>query len=330
MLNRFPLMPEVKPVFDKEQLRIVRKKITKETEGVKLIDFLSERFTYWSVDKWLEAMANGRSKLNDESVEPNTILVEGDVLSLDVMDLPEPEVDSNYKILYEDEYLLVIDKPGNLPMHPAGSFFKNTLWHLLASKYGHVHLLNRLDRETSGVVLIALDKKIARSIGKQMEKRTIRKEYDVLIEGEVAWKEFDARGFMGPDEASQIRKKFAFTEDENYLDHGKNSARTEFELIKAHKGFSHLHCKLHTGRTHQIRATLCSLGYPVVGDKIYGLDENFFLRFIQGGITEQDRQRMRLERQALHCSLMSFIHPKTREEMVITCELPAELQQIIR
>ena len=330
MLNRFPLMPVPKPVFDRDQLRIVRKKVSEETAGDTLINFLSGRFTYWSRDKWLQSIADGRSQLNGENSSPDTMLQVDDILSLNVEDVPEPDVDKNYEILYEDEFMLVVNKPGNLPMHPAGTFFKNTLWHFLASKYGHIHLLNRLDRETSGIVLIALDKKSAGTLGKQFEARSIRKEYDVLIEGEVPWETLDACGFMGPAEDTNIRKKYGFTVDDDYQSHGKNSARTEFELLQKHNGFSHLHCKLHTGRTHQIRATLCSLGFPVVGDKIYGLDENFFLRFIEGALTEEDKSLMRIERQALHCSLMSFRHPDSKEDLVFTCELPKELLKLIK
>ena len=313
-----------------DMLRTVRKKITKETEGVPLIDFLSNKFTYWPVEKWLEALQDGRSKLNDKLVEdPKQVLQKGDVLSFDVSNLKEPKVDANYQLIHEDENLLIIDKTGDLPIHPAGTFFKNTLWHMLASKYGHIHIMNRLDRETSGLVIVAKNKETAAHLSRQFENRKVRKEYDVLVEGEVPWEYKDAKGFMGPAEGSLIRKKFAFKEDENWQDYGKKSARTEFELLKKHNGFSHLHCKLHTGRTHQIRATLCSLGYPLVGDKIYGVDEKFFLAFIEGSLDEEAYVKLRIERQALHCSLLSFIHPKSGEETVFTSEMPRSIQVLL-
>ena len=134
---------------------------------------------------------------------------------------------------------------------------------------------------------------------------------------------------MGPAEGSLIRKKFSFTESDDWQKHGKLSARTEFKLLKKHNGFSHIHCTLHTGRTHQIRATLLALAYPLVGDKIYGVDEQFFLSFIEGKLNEEDKKRLRIDRQALHCSYLCFQHPRTEEKLEFKCDIPEILNQFL-
>ena len=313
-----------------EMLRLVRKKITPETEGHGILDFLCTKFTYRSREDWQGALLDGSSQINGKQVEDcNAILKAGDVISLDVTKIPEPDIDRDFKVVYEDDDILMVEKTGDLPVHPAGSFFKNTLWYMLVKQFGNVHIMNRLDRETSGLVLIARHHKAASVLGKQFERRQVGKEYDVLVEGLVSWDQYDALGYMGPAVSSKIRKKFSFTEAEDWQDYGKHSARTEFSVLRKSHELSHLHCRLHTGRTHQIRATLLSLGFPLVGDKIYGLDEQFFLSFIDGALTEEDYQKMRVRRQALHCSLMSFTHPMSGEQLVFESSLPKELAELI-
>ena len=323
-------MSSKEPVDIEALLREVRKKITPQTEGVSVLDFLSNKFTYRSRESWIEALSDGTLKINGKFVEDyNHILKAGEILSFDVTNLPEPKVDDSWKVLYEDDSVLMIDKPGDLPVHPAGAFFKNTLWHMLVRQYGQIHIMNRLDRETSGLVLVAKNKNAASKLGKQFERRQVRKEYDVVVEGSVPWDEFDARGYMGPAESSLIRKKFLFTEAENWQEYGKLSARTEFSVLRRTQDFTHLHCVLHTGRTHQIRATVLSLGFPLVGDKIYGVDERFFLSFINGALSAEDEQRLRVSRQALHCSLLEFRHPESGEQQIFKSSLPKELEELI-
>ena len=326
MSSKVPKTPEEL----EEMLRVVRKKITPETEGHGVLDFLCTKFTYRSREDWHTALLDGSSQINAKQVEDcDYILKAGDVISLDVTNIPEPSVDADFKVVYEDNDILMVEKTGDLPVHPAGSFFKNTLWYFLVKKYGNIHIMNRLDRETSGLVLVARHHKAASVLGKQFERRQVGKEYDVLVEGLVQWDEYDALGYMGPAESSKIRKKFSFTEAEDWQGYGKLSARTEFSVLRRSNELSHLHCRLHTGRTHQIRATLLSLGFPLVGDKIYGVDEQFFLSFIDGILSDEDRQRMRVGRQALHCSLMSFVHPMSGEELVFKSSLPNELAELI-
>ncbi len=221
----------------------------------------------------------------------------------------EPPVLRSAGILYEDDDLVVADKPGNLPCHPGGRYCANTLLHLLrdrAGDGGKLRIINRLDRETSGIVLVAKSAAMSRSLSGQFRRHTAQKEYTVLVHGDFPV-HLEARGWLVPDADSVIRKKRRFVTCSAPPAPGAESAETDFELVEARDGISRVLARPRTGRTHQIRATLLSLGFPVVGDKIYGLDETFFLRFITDALTEADRARLVLPRQALHASSLTVV-----------------------
>ena len=221
----------------------------------------------------------------------------------------EPPVLRSVGILHEDDDLLVADKPGNLPCHPGGRYCGNTLLHILRARggdVGNLRIINRLDRETSGIVLVAKTDAMVRSLAGQFRRHTAQKEYTVLVHGAFP-AHLEARGWLLPDTGSAIRKKRRFVTGDAPPTPGAESAETDFELVEARDGISRVLARPRTGRTHQIRATLFSLGFPVVGDKIYGLDETFFLRFIADALTDADRARLMLPRQALHASALTVV-----------------------
>lgn len=308
--------------------RNVQTIIKEKNAGVSVLAYLLERFPYRSEEQWLKSIETKQLTVNDLAVDAEQILLTDDVISLDLSDVEEPKVNKNYKIVYEDEWLMVIDKPGDLPVHPGGPFYRNTLWYMLKDKYPSLHLISRLDRETSGLMLVALHPKVARSLSKQMEKRKITKEYLVLVEGDFP-EYVSAPGFISYNEDSAVYKKMKFTHDEDYQQHGKMGCFTEFERVEKNNGLSLVRCKLHTGRRHQIRLTIHSLGFPVVGDKIYGVDDSCYIRFVEKRITEEDYQNLRLKRQALHSHQLSFYHPKEGLNLNLTSSIPQEIQSLL-
>lgn len=279
--------------------------IQKQENGLVLLPWIAKRYTYHSLQKWEQYIQEERIKINDCGIVPETILNTGDKVTYYPEPVIEPSVNIEYKLVYEDSDLLVINKPSDLPCHPGGIYFNNTLWYILKQKYEYVSLVNRLDRETSGTILIAKSKESASFYSNKMMEREIEKEYLVLVHG-VLKGDINARGWLGNDSDSIIRKKRKFIVDVNAVqedsegDPHREFSHSSFTTIKSDDKYSLLRCKIFTGRTHQIRATICSLGYPVVGDKIYGLDDSFFLKFINDTLTKDEWNVLVIANQALH------------------------------
>ncbi|MCM8532899.1 MAG: RluA family pseudouridine synthase [Lentisphaeraceae bacterium] len=306
--------------------RLVTSSVPETYAASTLIDYLSSRYAYQDRQRWIELVVAGDIQVNKQHESADFILTVGDKIDYYHTPAPEPKVDRNFKIIFEDESLLVVDKPGDLPMHPSGKFYNNTLWALLKNDHENVHFINRLDRETSGIVLVAKNSKIAATLAGQFEKRTVEKEYHVLVEGEFP-ESLEAKGYLEKDELSQIRKKQKFIAYEDYTQFGKTGVCSHFELVKTTGRKSLLKVAILTGKMHQIRVTLFSLGYPVVGDKLYGLDEQYFLRFIKKTLTAEDRQNLCMNRQGLHASSLKFRHPVSREEVSFTAPFPDDMAE---
>lgn len=306
--------------------RIIKSKLSNAAAGLCLDHYLAARFTYHSLTKWRELIAAGQILLNDKQCSESTILHCGDVLTYAPLDLKEPPVDLRYSIVYEDEYLFVINKSGNLPCHPAGPFFKHTLWHHVSAKYGKIYLINRLDRETSGLLIAARNPETAGKFAKQLSQ--IEKEYRALVFGDFT-KAIDADGYLIKDTTSIVRKKrhFVFA-DELPDDAEKASAvKTLFEPVWSKNGLSLVKAILKTGRLHQIRASLFSLGFPVVGDKLYGPDDRIYLKIREDKISDEDWKNLVMRRQALHSYRLNFTHPVTMKQMEFTAEIPPDFKK---
>jgi 23S rRNA pseudouridine955/2504/2580 synthase/23S rRNA pseudouridine1911/1915/1917 synthase len=294
--------------------------------GKRLDIYLSGRFTYLSRTEWQNHIRNGRIILNGAKSRSSRKLQSGECIEFLADDLEEPAVDKKYEIIHSDESLIVVSKSGNLPCHPAGPFFKHTLWYLLAEKFGKVYFVSRIDRETSGLVLLARSPGIAAAMSDRHSE--MMKKYIVLVYG-VFPAEHHARGFLMPDPNSQIRKKRKFAEFANPAPGNSEYAETKFRLLGTGLNMSVIEAELVTGRLHQIRATLCSLGFPLVGDKIYGPDENIYIRFANNGMTDADRLSLVLNRQALHSAALEIRHPITGEFCSFKADLPEDMNSLL-
>jgi 23S rRNA pseudouridine1911/1915/1917 synthase len=199
-------------------------------------------------------------------------------------------------VTYEDERLIVINKPGDVVCHPS----KHGPWSSLVGavrehlRLGTVHLVFRLDRETSGVVVLAKDPRTASRLQTAMQDRKVAKAYDALLVGELT-AAIRVDQPLGPDIASPVFMKSAVCAD------GQPSA-TLFEPVSRGGGFTLVRVTTETGRKHQIRAHAQWLGHSVVGDKIYGPDARLYLDFIDKGWTPELERVLLIPRQALHCA----------------------------
>jgi 23S rRNA pseudouridine1911/1915/1917 synthase len=249
---------------------------------------------------------------------------------------------SRFSVVDETDDYIVVDKPAFLLTHPTKPDQRITLWkqlrELLAFEIangGQVSIVNRLDRETSGVVLVAKTSAAARRFGLLMQERRLHKEYRAIVYGWPEWETkivdapMDRQGkhqpsaiwlkqmihSKGAEAITEFRVEKRFATPKAFASGRSTSSENEFALIRAIPK---------TGRTHQIRVHLASLGHPVVGDKIYGPDEKLYLEFIETGWTPKLGQQLLLPRHALHSAKLSI-----ENEKEWTVELPADLAQFI-
>lgn len=313
--------------------RIMRYIILPEHAGRTVADFLGKRFPYHTAEEWGRLAGEGAVSVNDEPAGADLVLKANDVIGYCASGAAEPRVDADITVLHEDRDIVLVNKTGNLPVHPAGKYFKNTLWGILKDRFNVADpsIINRLDRETSGVTLVAKNSRAADICRRQFNCRSVIKKYMALAEGALEGP-VHARGYIVNCADSAIRKKRRFEPACGELpEPGREAewADTKFTPLERRGGVSLLEAVPHTGRLHQIRATLSSLGCPVVGDKMYGLDEGIFLRFIEERTTPQDAARMRIGRQALHASELSFSHPADGRPMAVFAPMPADMLGLI-
>jgi len=277
-------------------------------------------------------------QVNDSPASPDYQLMEKDRVEYITRDRPEPPVCFDVEMVFEDYDVMVINKPPNLPCHPAGRYFNHTLWAWLKSQHcmESPALVNRLDRETSGLLVVAKNARAESKCRAQFLKRSVVKRYVALVEGNFP-DEVVAKGWMMPDPGSGVHKRRRFEPDDAVRESlmpdpvpGKEWAETDFRRLRTVNGLSVVEAVLHTGRLHQIRATLHSLGFPVVGDKIYGPDPMIFVRFCTDAITAEDWRRLRMPRQALHSMELEFIHPTTNQPLRFEAPLPADMAALMK
>lgn len=304
--------------------RIITSGIPFLASGQSLASYCSERFTYLTRKQWQKEISEGNLLLDGVLIsDPETTLQGGEMLAWDGSCIVEPEVDDRIVILYEENCFVAVDKPGNLPVHPAGRYFNNTLVALMQERYGRkVYPVHRIDRETSGVLLLAFDEKSAGSLSAALAKGT--KEYLALVHGNFPDGELIVDLPLGRDSESVIRKK------RRAWSGGNQSAVTRFQNVLITGDISLVRCFPETGRLHQIRAHLLSAGFPIVGDKLYGRDETAFLTFIEHGLTAELLESLILPRMALHASRLVFLHPQNKQELVIRAPLPPMFSELIR
>jgi 23S rRNA pseudouridine1911/1915/1917 synthase len=221
--------------------------------------------------------------------------------------------DATFTVIDESDDYIVVNKPAPLQIHPGDPDGPPTLWHRLCdllsyeiANGGQVSIINRLDRETSGVVLVAKTQPVARLFGMAMQERRIHKTYTALVHGWPGWKEQTLEAPIlraGEVQSSDIWVK-QIVHDQGVPCRTIFRVLQRFERNSQH--FALIEAKPETGRMHQIRVHLSHLGLPIVGDKLYGLDDRCYLEFIETGWTPALEQKLILPRQALHSSRLEL------------------------
>lgn len=227
-------------------------------------------------------------------------------------------------IVFEDDDLLVVNKPGDVVCHPS----KNGPWSSLVGACREycglekIHLVHRLDRETSGLVLMAKNRSMARLTQMAFQDRKVRKEYLAIVQGEWT-KPKRVKNRLAKDLDSPVYIKQTVRNSNS-----AQTAETEFVPLYSNSGYSLVRVVPLTGRKHQIRVQAAWEGYPIVGDKIYGPDDKLYLTFIEEGWSEALEEKLLLRRQALHASRISFDLPEFPRSF--EAGLPEDMTRFLR
>jgi 23S rRNA pseudouridine1911/1915/1917 synthase len=315
--------------------------------GMRLDHFLKQRYSRRSRAQIQRAIDAGvitirrqqGAHLHVGKLKPSSPLVGGDEVLVLSERKPEPEVCFDYKVIHEDENLLVIDKPANLPVHPAGSYFFNTLLvHLRTRDQSkqrgqpielkaerEFYLVHRIDKETSGVLVLAKTREICAGLTAQFAERLTEKTYLAVVKGTPP-AEFEVDLAMKRDSESLIKLKMKPAP----VEEGGYTAHTRFKRLEQRGGFALLECYPRTGRQHQIRVHLAASGYPIVGDKLYGIPEREAFRFYERrNLSPEALAELILPRHALHAHRLAFEHPITGKRMEYSSPLPQDLSNFL-
>lgn len=229
------------------------------------------------------------------------------------------------EIVYEDDDLVVVNKPANLLTIPDRfSPDKPNLYHLLGDQFGRIFTVHRLDRETSGILLFTKTEDAHKEMSRQFQERTVDKIYFALVEGVMHQPEGIIDKPLGPHPTHP--EKMAVV-------HGGKPSRTTYKVIETFKNFSLIACGIETGRTHQIRVHLQSIGYPLAVDALYGRQKAFFLSKIKLRkfklSKEQEEELPIMSRTTLHAGKLVFDHPSSGERMTIEAGLPKDFAAVV-
>lgn len=308
-------------------------RITPAGAGVQLIDFLCGRFRYHSRPEWEAMIQAGKVRVNGTAVRSGHILAKNDLVSYSVV-LREPPVDRNIRIIHKEETFLVADKPGNLPSHADGNYIKNTFIYIMRAMMsdrgftGPVKLAHRLDRETSGLIVVALDDGAHRALVRQFEQGSVEKEYLAVAMGSIETREFEVAGAIAPDTDSAISIRGRVVPIDTP---GSRSALTRFEVIEPLRDATLVRCLPATGRTNQIRIHLAHAGHPIAGDKLYGKSDDEFLEFVRNARAGnfETLPWMEAPRHLLHAWRLAFNHPVTGTRVSFECPVPPDMKAFI-
>lgn len=307
-------------------------------EAVRIDKYMFEKMQHSSRNRIQKAAEAGFVHVNDRPVKSNYKVRPGDVVTL-MLDRPhydttiEPE-DIPLDIVYEDDYLMVVNKPAGLVVHPGCGNYHGTLvnavaWHLRnMPSYDPndpmVGLVHRIDKDTSGLLVVAKTPEAKANLGAQFYNKTTHRSYNALVWGNFNEEEGTIVGNIGRDLRDRLR--MAVFDPESGI--GK-TAVTHYRVMERFGYVTLVECILETGRTHQIRAHMRHIGHPLFGDDRYGGTE-----ILRGDRTGSYRQFVLnclsfCQRQALHARTLGFVHPITGEQMDFTSDLPIDLWALI-
>lgn len=295
----------------------LKSQITAQFSGQSVIDFLTDRFTYKTREEWLKLIESGVISINGETVSQDYTLTENSELCFFVHNYYEPDLDCNYHKIFENENIIVVSKPANLPITSNHRFFKQNMTALLRAdeKLPEINPIHRIDRETSGL-LIFLKKRFESPKALRKDPRLIMlgKYYLAVVRGQISEHNFIVNIPLKESNTQPIGYKVEAASEEN----GKE-ASTEFYNLGTADGFTLLLAKLYSGRKHQIRAHCSLSGFPIVGDKLYSFNSKYHLKKRNNEtFTEKDYQELGASHHLLHSFALNIDLPNEGLKHIIS------------
>ncbi len=289
--------------------------VTAEEAGQRLDGFLADAMEELSRSRIQNLCEEGRITVGGKQAKKNQKLKAGEVIEVEIPAPAPTEIipqDIPLDIIYEDDSVLVINKPKGMVVHPApghpdGTIVNAVMFHCgerLSGIGGELRpgIVHRIDKDTSGLLMIAKNDKAHAALSAQLKDKSLSRVYEAIVLGNLKEEKGTVDAPIG--RSLRDRKKMAVIE-------GGRPAVTHYEVVARYNGYCHVRCHLETGRTHQIRVHMASIGHPLAGDEVYG----------------RGKEKTGLEGQCLHAGCIRFIHPDSGEKMTFSCPLPEYFTQ---
>lgn len=297
-------------------------KVPESCREISILTYLANRFTYLTESAWSQLVQEGRISCNDCICDVTTMVRPGDSISCHLPDFEAPVVNFDYTILYEDEWLLAVNKPAGLRVHSSGKFINANLMYHLRHRHRpaspEANLVNRLDADTSGLVLLARDKVVLSQLMRQFAEGLVVKEYLAVVTGRPCPAHGTIDLPIGPVLDARV-PRFGIDSAQ-----GKPAVTHYRTLRNLTEHFTLLELKPETGRTHQLRVHLAAIGHPLAGDALYTMNDNDYLDW------RLNPKQTPLQGQALHSHRLQFTHPVRQTLCTLIAPLAPDLAQFIK
>ena len=292
--------------------------IDNDFSAIRIDKFLSDNIDDITRSAVVSLIEKDNVKVNEKAVSKNYKLKAGDSVDVIIPDPVEYEAKAEnipLDIIFEDDDLIVVNKPKGMVVHPAAGNYEGTLvnallYHCKDNLSGingvlRPGIVHRIDKNTSGLLIVAKNDNSHRFLAEQIKEHSFTREYQAVVVGNIK----DDKGTINaPIGRHHIdRKRMTVTE------RNSKNAVTHYEVIARYKGYTHIKCILETGRTHQIRVHMAYIGHPVAGDDVYGVK----------------KEKVNFTGQCLHAGKIGFIHPFTKEYMEFSAELPEHFKEFL-
>lgn len=292
--------------------------VSPEDAGVRIDKYLAEQLPDITRSYLQKLLKDGSVQMNGKPVKASTKTAAGALIALTIPEPEEPEIlpeDIPLDILYEDSDVILINKPKDMVVHPAAGHYTGTLvnalmYHCRGDLSGingvlRPGIVHRIDKDTTGVLIVCKNDRAHNALAEQLKEHSITRKYRAIVCGNLKEDEGTVDAPLGRH--PQDRKKMAIVRS------GGKRAVTHYRVLERFGNYTYIECRLETGRTHQIRVHMASLGHPLLGDEIYGRAKSPF----------------KLEGQTLHAMVLGFIHPTTGEYMEFEAPLPEYFEKLL-